>query len=134
MNFMNVDLELTSARELGWFIEALRASTYALHSVVADGNHRATLELRDVVGDDAESVLERFSEVIEGLDADAREKWRQIETKAFDIGIQSSARKHQLNEKITVKTLARVVALGADLHITVYEPGQDDAPGGSAKA
>ncbi len=134
MNFMNVDLELTSARELGWFIEAVRASMYALHSVVVDGSHRATLELRDIVGDDAESVLERFSEVIEGLDDEAREKWRQIETKAFDIGIQSSARKHQLSEKISVKTLARVVALGAELHITVYEPGQDDASGESATA
>lgn len=125
MYFMNVDLEVVSEFALDGFLNSIKGSTYVLHSTVADGRYLATIELLGPMRDNAESALAQFVSIVENIDTIGRAAWEGAHTKVFDIGIQSSARKHQLVERISVATLGRVAALGAELHITVYEPSQD---------
>lgn len=129
IEYLNTDLELTSRHDLGPLVAALEASRLETlhHKRVAPDVDRASFEAPGRQSD-PESTLVALLDVIEALDAQARTLWNSCQSRVFDLGFASGRASPSLHLALTPATLARVVAVGGALAVSIYPVDEKMAP------
>ena len=69
-----------------------------------------------------DSTLATLLSAIESLDWSARHAWSSCTKREFNVGYEGGDEPLSVSDDIAPKTLARVVAVGGSLRITVYAP------------
>jgi hypothetical protein len=127
-HFLNVDLDLTSRKDLGPLVEALGAKVVLLHSGRKRGSYGASLELTELRYRDADACIARFIHLVRRLPPSARRLWDGATARRFDVGIQAGAKGASFSTRIKAGTLRRVAEIGGELAITVYVPAPRRRP------
>ncbi|MEI9952226.1 MAG: hypothetical protein WDO74_25375 [Pseudomonadota bacterium] len=126
--FLNVDLEVESTHGLSALIEALEPTAYSVERPPG----RACFELNSAIAPRSpEPLIRKFARLIADLPPAARKEWQSASKRVFDIGMQSRRVPFQEAHRLTPETLSAVLAIGAELAITIYAlaPEDDARPG-----
>jgi len=127
--FLNVDVDVRSAKRLEPLVEALGGSV-SLHYIGRQGTtYWAHFAPYSPMSADA-AVLE-IARLIRRLPRPARRLWDGARERVFDIGIQGGYRPHSSEHLLSTEALEQVTQLGGTLKITIYGA---DAGGTSIKA
>jgi hypothetical protein len=123
--FLNVDLDLESAKPLDKLVAELGDRVHVLHhGPLNDVPHYLALEIYEGEDNDPDSIINAFCQEIERLSAASKTAWKKCEARRFDIGVLSSTTSNKtfrgLRLDLQPKTLARVAGLGAQIVFTVY--------------
>ena len=132
VRFINVDLDIESKKSLDYLcLELSSSDIHHLHCEQGDRGFFARLECSNG-GDtsDADSVILKFCNALESLDERASAQWKAAHRRCFDLGYETSGSDQCWQSDLQIKTLSRVVALGASIAFTVYPRSQSeqDAP------
>lgn len=124
--FLNVDLEVISKTDPTALTKALGNQVDVLWSGPPSGirwgkkaGYFVGFEVRSA-RPGFEGMLNRFCELIETLPPAAAQIWKRARRRTFDIGLESGEQGPTLALRIEPKTLARIVASGATIAITLY--------------
>jgi hypothetical protein len=119
--FIEVDLEIVSARDLRPLVDALGEQVCELHVGRLGRRYHARLEANRLVRD-ADAAIGELCRLIRALPPEARALWDGARVRDFDIGIQvvdaPSAPRFVLKER----TVRAVAELGGRITATVYAP------------
>jgi hypothetical protein len=117
--FLNVDLDVWSAKDLSQLAAAFEPGAFALHFGPADAGLRMTLELaRDPV--DPESAIRAFLALVARLPSSAREEWDAASRRDFSIGVEVNAGGPPADVHIEPAILRDVSAVGAGISFVAY--------------
>lgn len=123
--FRNVDLEVITGTDPTALVKALGNQLIVLCSGrraefgwEKSRDYFASFEVRSARG--FESMLNKFCELIETLPPAAARIWKRARRRTLDIGLESGEQSPQLDLRIEPETLARIVAIGATIAITLY--------------
>lgn len=120
-NYRNTDLILTSATTL----ESLAALFEArgLHSLgvtrLEDGSWFAVFET-DVSFEEPDANIAALLDVVETLGAEEKAIWSACAQREFDLGYECGDAPPVFTQVLRSETLARAVAVGAALRVTIY--------------
>jgi hypothetical protein len=122
-SFLNVDVELTSPRELKTL--AREVEKWILYSGRTNNGWLLTFETNSYAGKSTpDGVIAKLCKLIENLSHSAQREWRAAKSRVFDIGFEcSEAEKTKtvvVRSSISEDSLRRISALGAKLDITCY--------------
>jgi len=120
--FRNVDLEVSSASDLGWLVEELGEDVTKLYCGPAQGHFLATFEANHVVGDPDE-LIGFFCGLIEALPGDRQRAWGQAFLKIFNIGYDAGYEPRAYQSDLRPDTVAAIAGVGASVRITIYPAG-----------
>lgn len=117
--FLNVDLDLTSPRELAPLASALEPSLDALHVGRRGRAHWASFELRRHAAK-PDLAIRRMIAAIDGLPKAAKTHWNRTSRRDFNVGIQASHMPRASEFAIAADTVAMVARVGGRIVFTVY--------------
>jgi hypothetical protein len=117
--FLNVDLDIVSARPLEPLVTAFGKKVFVLYVGGQGGHYQANLEVAAYIRT-ADSVIRRLAKLIEGLPKPARRMWDQARSKTFNIGIQSGFEPFSREFLISGAAVDAVARVGGSIVITVY--------------
>jgi hypothetical protein len=121
--FLNVDLDLTSRKDLGPLLQAFDEKVVVLHSAKQRGVHHVSLELYEFSRYvEPETCMGRFVQLVRRLPLPARRLWNGAVERQFNIGIQAGRKGAAFTSRIKTATLRRVAEIGGEIVITVYVP------------
>lgn len=89
--FANVDLEVSSRRDLSPLVEALAPKAFLLHERRERGFHRVAFELSELRYRTPDACIARFATPLERLTPQRRTLWDGAAQRRFDIGIHAPA-------------------------------------------
>ena len=119
--FLNVDMDVESARNLDPLVEAFGRRVIVLHREHRRGRHFATLELsRQPRGPNA--AIQSFVKLVEHLPPRARALWNGSRRRVFDIGVDVGKGGHIPVIALSEDTVARASTVGARVLVTCYPP------------
>lgn len=121
IEYLNTDLDLTSAEELTGLGEALKANTlYSLHVTQAeDGLWYAKLETEENY-DEPEKTITKMITAIEALEEPLRATWYRCSQREFNMGYDCGSEPWAFEQGLSCELLGRIAALGASLRLTLY--------------
>jgi len=121
IHYINTDSDLVATGDLTSLAVALSSKgLFQLHvSQHDDGLWYATFETGEQF-DEPEQNIAAFLRVIETLDAASRSVWSACAMRAFNIGYETGDEPMGFQSRLATATLARAVAVGASIHITLY--------------
>jgi len=128
VRFINVDLDIESRNSLDYLcLELSSSGIHHLHCEPGERGFFARLECSNG-GDtsEADSVINQFCDGLESLDKRASEQWMSAHRRCFDIGYETSGSDQCWQSDLKLRTLSRVVALGASITFTVYQRSQSE--------
>jgi hypothetical protein len=118
--FLNVDLDIYSARNLTPLVEAFGDKIMLLHL----GRHKRTwethLELSKHPIKSPNSVIRDFFKLVRALPPDAKLIWDSAKIRQFNIGIQAGIDQPNFWSVIEAETVKSAAELCASLAITIY--------------
>jgi hypothetical protein len=119
--FLNIDLDVRSRRSLAP-LAAAWPSPLQRFVPLGRSNSRWLILNSFGRGKGAEATAKELLEHIAALRGDARRCWKDAHRRVFDIGVQAGGPDRRAFEEVrlTAKTLGRIAAAGAEVHITVY--------------
>jgi hypothetical protein len=122
-NFLNVDVELTSRRQLTALAEEIKKRV--LYHGRLNGGWLLTFETNSIQGKSTpDGVIARLCKLIENLSPAAKDDWKAAQSRIFDIGFESAPLKKGqtvlVRSTISDDSLRRIADLGAKLDITCY--------------
>lgn len=118
MRFVNVDLEVEFRADPTALIEALEPRAMLLHVQRVGRLHRATFELLPDPKDSA-TAIRRFVALIEKLPPPARALFDRARSRAFDIGVEVSAKK-TVAVQISTREVRNAARVNAAIAVTAY--------------
>jgi len=123
--FENVDLDLSSKRDLSPLISALHAQVILLHAGRRGrgGSFWARLELAKQPRT-CDQALRRFATLLKRLPPAARRTWNGATLREFNIGVQVGRQPYASEFVVSPDTVIQIARLRARLRITVYSPFQ----------
>jgi hypothetical protein len=119
--YLNTDLDLTSAEDLGLLAGAFDASgVFPLH--VTRGDDALWYATFEVLGEHAEPEpsIEVMLSVVESLPGPLRSVWNSCTRREFNVGYDCGAEPWAFNQGLSAALLGRMAAVGASLRITLY--------------
>lgn len=120
-DFLNIDLEVRSRRSLAPLIAAWPWSYQPLTEKGRPNPRWLILNPRSARDMTAEAAAKELLQHIERLRGGARQCWKQAHRRTFDIGIRAGGPGRVFEEvQLTVETLRRIAAAGANIQVTVY--------------
>jgi hypothetical protein len=120
--FRNVDLEVSSASDLGWLVDELGEDVTNLYCGPAQGYFLATFEAKHVFGD-PDALIGFFCGLVEALPGERQREWKQALLKIFNIGYDGGYAPPAYQSDLRPDTIAAVARIGASLRITIYPAG-----------
>ncbi len=124
-HFLNVDLFLTSRRDLTPLIAAVGKKVHVLGQGRHGGRHWANFEVPFQPRGPAEAIR-RFARVVVGLRGSAKALWLKASVKNLDVGIQSGT-KVGATVPFDGAVLEKIRRIGAKLVITIYHADRSRA-------
>jgi hypothetical protein len=124
LRFINVDLDVESAEELGPLLDAMEPHAYSLERPPG----QASFEVNEASPKDPEAVILEFVRIVRSLPPAARKVWDSSSERVFDIGLQSGRHPFRQSYNIGIETLREAADIGAHIAITIYalDPADDD--------
>lgn len=121
IHYLNTDLDLVSTSDLTPLADALTSKGVCLLDVSewGDGLWHARFETEEQFREPELTIL-AFLDVIESLGADMQRLWSECSVRAFDVGYDCGDEPRTLHGQFSTATLARIVAVGASLQLTLY--------------
>ena len=121
MQYINTDLDLVSAQDLGPLAAALDARGLMVLHVDRreDGLWYATFETDESHGEPEPNFLS-FLDAIASLDDGIAPAWHACQIRELNIGYECGTEPWAFNQAISAKTLERVAAADIALRITLY--------------
>ena len=136
-HFVNVDLEVASARSIKPLLDEIGESVFAFFpgGEIGDGK-QANLEImvfkrkrkwiyqsfddeKNLIGG-ADVLISAFCYLIENLSPKSRQIWNNCRRKEFDIGFEGGNTKKSYRTLIRAETIKRCGEIGASISITIY--------------
>jgi hypothetical protein len=119
--YLNTDLDVTSATALGGLARALESrGLFALHVTGGDdGLWRARFETENQHTEPEASIAEMVA-VVESLDEPHRAVWLACAQREFNIGYECGAGPSAYGHGLSGGLLGRMAAAGASLRLTLY--------------
>ena len=117
--FRNVDLEVSSASDLGWLADEFGEDAVNLYCGSAHGHFLATFET-DKPREDADAAIAYFCNLVDNLSEEGRRGWDSAFLKIFDIGYDGGDAPPAFQSDLRPETLAAASRIGASLRITIY--------------
>ena len=127
MQFLNVDLEISSKSSLAPLIAELSVRMFQLYKGRYGGMARANFEVNKITLT-ADATIKEIVRVVEGLGPAARRCWDKAHAREFDVGIQAGMKPPTIAVEIDPKTVQAVAALDGRIVITVYAPYEPSKP------
>ncbi|MBD2576598.1 hypothetical protein [Oscillatoria sp. FACHB-1406] len=133
-HFLNVDLEVTSDRNLQVLADAFgEKARYHLSSGEAPGETLATFEIgldelemaactpqKRNDGGEADAKIRKFCSLIRELKGEAKEVWETASSKTFDLGYEGGLSPHYYLSNLSPETMGKIAEVGASLKVTIY--------------
>lgn len=131
-HFLNVNLEIESAADLAPLQAALGPDAVVLYC--GPGGNGFQLVLETTPGQEGAGPIEAtcaaLCRIIEALPPEARAHWDGAYRRTFDIGLEATPGQVVARLGVATAMLGRMVALGGEIAVTVYEPEPEERPGG----
>lgn len=126
IDFLNIDLDLESARDLAALVAALeRAGLRTLYVATgAAGSSLATLQPSGL-SDEPESSLTAILTAVGSLSAADRAAWDGCTRREVNVGYRCGTEPPELCHRLSGRSVERLAAAGLSMAITLYAP---DAP------
>src|SRR6266550_4287134 len=86
--FLNVDLDVESERDLAPLIAELESATHVLHAGPVEDGYRASFELPLDPTDPDRGICE-LADVIDSLSPEVRRIWDSARARDFNVGVQA---------------------------------------------
>lgn len=119
MRFLNVDLEIVTAREPVELLRELGDRVILLYSGGNPEGYLTCLDLSDFQ-ETPHEIVERFAKLLAKLTPTARKEWDNAKAKRFDIGFETEAASTPVQYTLDAGSMKKIVECGASLAITVY--------------
>lgn len=133
-HFLNVDLEVTSDRNLQALADAFGEKVgYHFSSGEAPGETLATFEVcldelemaactpqKRNDGKEADAKIRKFCSLITALKGEAKELWETASYKAFDLGYEGGLSPYYYISEISQETMVKIAEVGASFKVTIY--------------
>lgn len=128
IEYLNTDLDVTSAEDLTVLAEALNVKElFSLHVTRAeDGLWHAKFET-DKDYDDPEKTITTMITAIETLEEPLRAIWNRCSQREFNMGYDCGSEPWAFEQGLSSELLSRIVALGASLRLTLYPDREDSS-------
>jgi hypothetical protein len=129
LGFLNVDLEIEASVPLDALAVEMGEAVLVMHSGPSEGNgHLLCLESsgRSDTPDDTARALCR---AVEQLSTNGRKLWDTADKKHFDAGYQIPIEARSVHGALEIKTLERIVALGATVAFSCYRSDDSESSG-----
>ena len=117
--FLNVDLDISSPRDLAPLAQALHPKLIALHVGRVRKRYWARLELA-TAPKSPDAAIRRLVSAIERLPGRQRACWNWATTRDFNIGIQAAEGPHEFGFALAPATVRMAGQVGAQIVVTVY--------------
>jgi hypothetical protein len=118
--FLNVDLEVSSRKELQELLHALGQGVVILHTRSFRQRHLAAIEVASQRPRTADAVIAEFARIIDSLPRLALRQWKQATSRVFNVGIESIPATSPSETRLSAETVATVARLGGTIVITSY--------------
>jgi hypothetical protein len=112
--FLNVDLDLYDKGGLRELVRAMEPGMFVMH----EAEDFASLELATGTTPGLDSVLNGLTDIVEALPRPARTLWNKCQRRVMNVGVESVSAPAVLS--IPLRTLKRLIAIGAELELTLY--------------
>jgi hypothetical protein len=121
IQYCNTDLDLISERDLTELAAALtNGNVFPLNiSRGNDGQWYATFEIH-AESSEPETTIHHLLTAVESLLPTHRGAWNDCTRREFNIGYDCGEEPWAFNQGLSTELLARIVAVGATLRITIY--------------
>lgn len=130
-HFLNVNLEIESASDLAPLQAALGPDAVVLYCGAGGNGFQLVLETNPAQegAGPIEATCSALCRIIEALPAEARAHWDGAYRRTFDIGLEATPGEVVARLGVATAMLGRIVALGGEIAVTVYEPEAEEGPG-----
>jgi len=128
-HYLNTDLDLLSFDDLTALVAAFKASGRMPTHVCQPNNgewHARFSGNSDQPYDEPEQTIAAMLAIIETLDPSLRSVWAGCSQREFDIGYSCGREPFHFAQVLSAGLLARLVAAGASLRVTLY--AERDSP------
>lgn len=115
--FLNVDLDITAASGIDLLLTALHDDVI----VMTDQTTFLVVELRECPSSIDEAIGWYF-EIISKQPKKIRDLWNSFERRSLNVGIQAGLSPHSKEFSMSLKTIALLTELRANLVFTIYRP------------
>jgi hypothetical protein len=126
-HFLNVDLDISSGRDLQALVAALGKKVIVLYIGRIRRTHHAHLALANM-SKTADATIRRFCALIEALPKVERDLWNTAKARDFNVGVQAGTQPYSSEFPLAAETLKAAYDLGARIAFTVYAPGEPRKP------
>ncbi|HWR97725.1 MAG TPA: hypothetical protein VN317_04820 [Candidatus Methanoperedens sp.] len=120
--FLNVDLDVMSKRPLGRLVTAFGEDVFVLYCGRWGDRYSANFEVDSGHRQNANTLIRRFTRLIEKLEPHIRKLWDQAESREFNIGVEAAHRARTFELRLRPTTLKAVAQVNGTIAITVYAP------------
>ena len=122
-SYVNTDLDLASTEALGPLAGALASGRlFALHVEQTRDNVWIARFETDEQFSEAEPNIAAILSAVEALSEPLKEAWTRCSKREISIGYESGSENTPLEQERSAETLARMVANGLTMSISVYGP------------
>lgn len=122
-HFMNVDLDILSARPLDELGAAFGDAVHILYIGREGEFYGGHFELAKPYGpSDAEVLIQSFVNLIRQLPRGARKLWNDARTRDFNVGIQAARDPVSHELRLSTESLKAIAGIGGSVVITTYAP------------
>lgn len=118
--FLNVDLELRSARALAPLVEAFGDRVLVHRNDLDARGHVAWMQLSAGDPADLDDAIGRFRDLVRGLPPALRQLWDDCHDRAFNLGIQAGVSPNAKEFGLSQVSVERLAELKVRLVTTVY--------------
>src|SRR5690242_18916919 len=127
-SLLNVDLDIDATFDLARLVSAIGGDVLELYTGPAGDRFQTHLEL--MASDlDAQTAIQKFIDLIERLDSEAKQLWNDATTRTFNIGIQGGTAPRMIELVLEPECLAAVAHVGVRIVITVYAAPTETSQG-----
>ena len=122
LQFVNVDLEIESKKPLKAIVAEFKdIDIEPLYNGESERSWLATFEVSSGGNDgNPDTVINRFIEIIERFEEEAKKEWGNAHAKVFDIGLEVTGEYSRFREELKPNTINLISKYGASVVFTVY--------------
>ncbi len=119
--FLNVDLDLRGKTGIREILDALGRDIIELNCETTDF---ACVEVSCLIKN-IDDLISEYFRLVNGLSKEARSVWNNLDSRIFNIGIQTGDSKSS-EFRLSAKSISQIQAMGGEIEITVYGKSSDE--------
>ena len=125
IQFLNVDLDITSGSDLSELAAAFGDAVTVLHSGRMDDDWTLSLEV-STEEDSADAVIRRFCDLVEALPTDATDTWCRAKRREFNVGYMCGDEPAFFDSILETETVDLIARNKASIITTIYPADEEE--------